>query len=110
TFTNGQVMIGAGDFTFYVKTGYLIEEGKITSPIKDVNIIGNGPKVLADIKMVGNDFAMDTGGWTCGKRGQGVPVGLGMPTVKVGKITIGGTSKTKKSGETIDFANGEVPA
>ncbi|RQV96822.1 MAG: TldD/PmbA family protein [Calditrichaeota bacterium] len=90
TFTNGQVFIGAGDFTFYVKSGYLIEDGKMTKPIKDVNIIGNGPKVLSDITMVADDFKMDSGGWTCGKDGQGVPVSLGLPTVKVKKITVGG--------------------
>lgn len=90
TFTNGQVMIGAGDFTFYIKTGYLIEDGKLTAPIKDTNIIGNGPEVLANTDMVGNDFAFDDGGWTCGKDGQSVPVSLGMPTVRVSAITIGG--------------------
>ncbi|MCJ7552651.1 MAG: TldD/PmbA family protein, partial [Ignavibacteriaceae bacterium] len=70
TFTNGQVFIGAGDFTFYVKSGYLIEDGKITKPIKDINIIGNGPNVLKDIVMVADDFQMAEGGWTCGKNGQ----------------------------------------
>ena len=89
-FTNGQVFIGAGDFTFYVKSGFLIEDGKLTKPIKDVNIIGNGPKVLADIVMVGDDMKMAEGGWTCGKNGQGVPVSMGLPTVKVSKITVGG--------------------
>lgn len=89
-FTNGQVFIGAGDFTFYVKSGFLIEDGKLTKPIKDVNIIGNGPKVLADIIMVGDDMKMAEGGWTCGKNGQGVPVSMGLPTVKVSKITVGG--------------------
>jgi TldD protein len=89
-FTNGQVFIGAGDFTFYVKSGYLIEDGKLTKPIKDVNIIGNGPKVLRDIVMVGDDLEMAEGGWTCGKNGQGVPVSMGLPTVKVSKITVGG--------------------
>ena len=64
----------------------------MTKPIKDVNIIGNGPKVLADITMVANDFKMDEGGWTCGKDGQGVPVSLGLPTVKVAKITVGGVN------------------
>jgi TldD protein len=92
TFTNGQVFIGAGDFTFYVKTGFLIEDGKMTAPIKDINIIGNGPEVLADIVMVGNDFKMAEGGWTCGKSGQGVPVSMGLPTVKVSKITVGGVN------------------
>jgi TldD protein len=90
TFTNGQVFIGAGDFTFYVKSGYLIEDGKITKPIKDINIIGNGPKVLKDIVMVADDFQMAEGGWTCGKNGQSVPVSMGLPTVKVSKITVGG--------------------
>lgn len=93
TFTNGQVMIGAGDFTFYIKTGHLIEDGKLTKPIKDTNIIGNGPEVLERTDMVGNDFAFDEGGWTCGKDGQSVPVSLGMPTVRVSAITIGGVNK-----------------
>ena len=92
-FSNGQVNIGPGDFTFYIKNGYLIEDGRLTQPIKDVNIIGNGPEVLRNVTMVGDDFEMDRGGWTCGKRGQQVPVGLGMPTVKVSAITIGGTEK-----------------
>jgi TldD protein len=90
SFTNGQVFIGAGDFTFYVKSGFLIEDGKLTKPIKDVNIIGNGPRVLKDIVMVADDFEMAEGGWTCGKNGQGVPVSMGLPTVKVSKITVGG--------------------
>ncbi|MFH1220281.1 MAG: metallopeptidase TldD-related protein [Candidatus Eisenbacteria bacterium] len=89
-FTNGQVMIGAGDFSFYVKSGRLIEGGELTRPVKDVNIIGNGPQVLRDIVMVGNDPKMAEGGWTCGKGGQGVPVSQGLPTVKVSKITVGG--------------------
>jgi len=90
TFTNGQVKIGAGDFTFYVKQGYLIEDGKLTSPIKDINIIGNGPRVLGDIVMVADDMEMSEGGWTCGKSGQGVPASMGQPTVKVSSITVGG--------------------
>jgi TldD protein len=89
-FTNGQVNIGPGDFTFYVKAGHLIENGKITAPIKDVNIIGNGPEVLGRITMVGNDMKMAEGGWTCGKGGQGVPVSQGMPSVLVSAITVGG--------------------
>ena len=89
-FTNGQVKIGAGDFTFYVKNGYLIEDGKLTRPITDVNIIGNGPKVLEKIDMVAGDLAFDEGGWNCGKDGQSVPVSLGMPTVRVAQITVGG--------------------
>jgi len=89
-FTNGQVHIGAGDFTFYVKSGSLIENGKITAPIKDVNIIGNGPEVLSRVTMVANDMKMAEGGWTCGKNGQGVPVSQGMPSVLVSSITVGG--------------------
>jgi TldD protein len=89
-FTNGQVQIGAGDFTFYVKNGYLIEDGKLTRPIKDVNIIGNGPKVLEKVDMVSDDLVIDEGGWTCGKDGQSVPVSQGMPTVRVASITVGG--------------------
>ena len=92
SFTNGQVQIGAGDFTFYIKTGYLIEDGKLTTPIKDVNLIGNGPRVLQDVVMVGDDLEIDQGGWTCGKDGQSVPVSLGLPTLKISAITVGGIS------------------
>lgn len=91
-FTNGQVQIGAGDFTFFVKSGYLIEDGKLTQPIKDINIIGNGPKALADITMVGNNLELDNGTWTCGKDGQGCPVSQGMPSALVSKLTVGGES------------------
>ena len=89
-FSNGQVQIGAGDFTFFVKTGYMIENGKLTQPIKDINIIGNGPKALADITMIGNNLKIDNGAWTCGKDGQRVPVGQGIPSVLVKKLTVGG--------------------
>jgi TldD protein len=89
-FSNGQVNIGPGDFTFFVKFGYLIENGKFTRPIKDVNIIGNGPQALADIVMVADDKRMSEGAGTCGKDGQGVPVTMGMPTIKVKKLTVGG--------------------
>jgi TldD protein len=90
SFSNGQVQIGAGDFTFYVTNGWLIEDGKLTRPVKDVNIIGNGPKVLSLIDMVADDLTIDEGGWTCGKNGQSVPVSQGMPTVRVASITVGG--------------------
>ncbi len=90
TFANGAVAIGAGDFSFYVRLGWLIEGGRLTRPIKDVNLIGNGPKVLEAIKMVGSDLEVDEGGWTCGKEGQGVPVSQGMPTVLVEKLSVGG--------------------
>jgi TldD protein len=91
-FANGQVSIGAGDFTFYVKNGWLIEDGKLTRPVKDVNIIGNGPKALERVDMVADDLAIDEGGWTCGKDGQSVPVSQGLPTVRVSSMTVGGRS------------------
>lgn len=90
TYTNGQVQIGAGDYTFYVKNGWLVEGGKVTAPIKDVNIIGNGPESLKRITMAANDARLDTGGWTCGKNGQRVPVSQGIPTVLVSSMTVGG--------------------
>lgn len=89
-FTNGQVQIGAGDFTFYVSSGYMIENGKLTQPIKDINIIGNGPKALADIVMVADNPKIDNGTWTCGKDGQSCPVTCGMPSALVKKLTVGG--------------------
>lgn len=88
-FSNGQVKIGEGDFTFYVKSGRLIEGGRLTAPVKDINIIGNGPEALADIVAVGNDLRIDNGTWTCGKD-QNVPVSCGIPTVLVKKLTVGG--------------------
>jgi TldD protein len=91
-FTNGEVHIGPGDFSFYVKSGRLIEGGRLTRSVKDINVIGNGPQVLKDIVMVGNDLKLAEGGWTCGKNGQGVPVSQGLPTVKVSKITVGGVT------------------
>ncbi|CCZ48449.1 uncharacterized protein BN750_00413 [Bacteroides sp. CAG:661] len=90
SFTNGQVQIGAGDFTFFVKSGYLIEDGKLTQPIKDINIIGNGPKALADITMVADNAKIDNSTWTCGKDGQSCPVTCGMPSALVSKLTVGG--------------------
>jgi TldD protein len=92
-FANGEVAIGAGDYSFYVKTGYLIEKGKLTRPVKDANLIGNGPDSLSKVVMVGRDAALDQGGWTCGKDGQGIPVGLGLPTVKVSSIIVGGVNQ-----------------
>lgn len=88
-FSNGQVQIGEGDFTFFVKSGFLIEDGRLTMPVKDINIIGNGPKALADITAVGNDPKVDEGAWTCGK-GQSCPVSCGIPTVLVNNLTVGG--------------------
>lgn len=88
-FSNGQVRIGEGDFTFFVKSGRLIENGRLTAPVKDINIIGNGPRALADIAAVGNDLKIDDGTWTCGKE-QNVPVSCGIPTVLVKNLTVGG--------------------
>lgn len=91
-FSNGQVNIGPGDFTFFVKFGYLIENGRFTSPIKDINIIGNGPQALADITMVADDLKISNSTWVCGKDGQGVPVTMGLPTVKIRKLNVGGVN------------------
>ena len=88
-FANGQVKIGEGDFTFYVKSGFLIENGRLTQPVKDLNIIGNGPKALADIRAVAGDLKVDNGTWTCGKE-QSVAVSCGIPSVLIGKLTVGG--------------------
>ena len=91
-FSNGQVQIGAGDFTFFVKSGYLIEKGKLTTPIKDINIIGNGPQALADMTMAANNYEINNGTWTCGKDRQSVPVTCGLPSVLVKKLTVGGSN------------------
>jgi TldD protein len=87
----GQVNTATGDFVFGMTEAYLIENGEITEPIREGNLIGNGPKVLVDIDAVGNDFAMGHPG-TCGKDGQGVPVGDGVPTLRVKALTVGGTA------------------
>jgi TldD protein len=87
----GQVNTATGDFVFGMTEAYLIEDGQITEPIREGNLIGNGPKVLQDIDALGNDFAMGSPG-TCGKDGQGVPVGDGVPTLRVARLTIGGTA------------------
>lgn len=92
SFANGEVQIGAGDFSFYVQSGYLIENGRLTAPVKDINLIGNGPEVLTNVVMVADDLKLAERGGTCGKNGQWVPVSLGLPTVKVSSITVGGIS------------------
>jgi TldD protein len=88
----GQVNTATGDFVFGMTEAYMIEDGQLTGPIRDANLIGNGPQVLRDIDALGDDFAM---GWpgTCGKQGQGVPVGMGQPTLRVRGLTIGGTAR-----------------
>ena len=89
--SNGQVKIGEGDFAFYVSQGRLIESGKLGAPIKDVNIMGNGPRMLANITMLANDFAFHEGGaGACGKDGQAAPVGFGQPSCLVKSLTVGG--------------------
>jgi TldD protein len=88
----GQVNTATGDFVFGMTEAYLIEDGRITEPLRDANLIGNGPEVLRNIDVVGNDFAMGSPG-TCGKDGQGVPVGDGQPTLRVTGLTVGGTAR-----------------
>jgi TldD protein len=91
-FGGGQVDITSGKFVFSASEAFLIEDGKITRPVKGATLIGNGPDVLTRVSMVGNDLALDEGIGTCGKEGQSVPVGVGAPTLKVDEITVGGTT------------------
>jgi TldD protein len=91
SFGGGQVDITNGDFVFSLTESYLIEDGKITAPLKGVNLIGNGPETLREVVMLGNDVTLSDGIWTCGKDGQSVPVGVGCPTIKIAEITVGGT-------------------
>jgi len=91
-FGGGQVDITSGKFVFSASEAYLIENGKITRPVKGATLIGNGPDVLTKVSMVGNDMALDSGVRTCGKDGQSVPVGVGQPTLKIDGLTVGGTS------------------
>jgi len=87
----GQVDITSGKFVFSTSEAYLIENGKITTPVKGATLIGNGPEAMARVSMVGNDLSLDSGVGTCGKDGQSVPVGVGQPTLKIDVITVGGT-------------------
>jgi len=91
-FGGGQVDITNGKFVFSASEAYLIEDGKVTQPVKGATLIGNGPEALKYVSMVGNDLALDEGIGTCGKAGQSVPVGVGMPTVKLDRMTVGGTT------------------
>lgn len=91
SYSGGQVNISNGDFVFSVTEAYLIENGHITTSLKNVMLIGNGPDVLSKVTRVANDYRLSDGRWTCGKDGQSVPVGVGMPTVLVSSITVGGT-------------------
>jgi len=98
SFGGGQVDISNGQFVFEVVEGYLIENGKITAPVKGATLIGSGPQVLERVVMVGNDLALDSGIGTCGKDGQSVPVGVGTPTCKISGITVGGTAVSGPAG------------
>ena len=91
SFGGGQVDITNGKFVFSTSEAYLIEDGKITRPVKGATLIGNGPEILTRVSMVGHDLKLDEGIGTCGKDGQSVPVGVGLPTIKVDEITVGGT-------------------
>jgi TldD protein len=92
-FGGGQVDITNGKFVFSASEAYLIEDGKITAPVRDATLIGNGPDALKYVSMVGHDLKLDQGIGTCGKDGQSVPVGVGMPTIKLDKMTVGGTGR-----------------
>ena len=91
-FGGGQVDITSGKFVFSASEAYLIEKGRVTSPVKGAMLIGDGPEALLRISMVGNDLELDTGVGTCGKEGQSVPVGVGQPTLKIDELTVGGTA------------------
>jgi TldD protein len=91
-FGGGQVDITSGKFVFSTSEAYMIEDGKITYPVKGATLIGNGPEALTRISMIGNDMALDPGVGVCGKEGQSVPVGVGQPTVRIDGLTVGGTA------------------
>jgi TldD protein len=90
-FGGGQVDITNGKFVFTTSEAYLIEDGKITAPVKGATLIGNGPVSLTKVTAVGNDLKLDEGVGVCGKNGQSVPVGVGMPTLRISEMTVGGT-------------------
>src|SRR5205085_7693717 len=90
-FGGGQVDITSGKFVFSASEAYLIEDGKITAPVKGATLIGDGPTVLRQVSMVGNDLELDQGVGICGKDGQSIPVSVGLPTIKIQEITVGGT-------------------
>ena len=91
-FGGGQVDITSGNFVFSASESYLIEDGKITRPVRNATLIGNGPEAMRHVSMVGNDLKLDQGIGVCGKEGQSVPVGVGIPTVRIDKMTVGGTA------------------
>ena len=91
-FGGGQVDITSGKFVFSAAEAYMIEDGKISYPVKGATLIGNGPEVLTRVSMIGNDMTLDPGVGTCGKEGQSVPVGVGQPTLRIDGLTVGGTA------------------
>jgi TldD protein len=91
SFGGGQVDITNGKFVFSASEAYLIEDGRVTAPVKGATLIGSGPEVLTRVSMIGNDLALDSGVGTCGKNGQSVPVGVGQPTLRIDGLTVGGT-------------------
>ena len=91
-FSGGQVDITSGKFVFSANEAYLVENGKVTVPVKGAMLIGDGPEALHKISMVGNNLELDTGIGVCGKEGQSVPVGVGQPTLKIDELTVGGTA------------------
>jgi TldD protein len=91
-FGGGQVDITSGNFVFSASESYLIEDGKITRPVRGATLIGNGPESMKNVSMVGNDLQLDEGIGICGKEGQSVPVGVGIPTVRIDRMTVGGTA------------------
>jgi TldD protein len=90
-FGGGQVDITSGKFVFSASEAYLIEDGRITAPVKGATLIGNGPDALTRVSRVGHDLKLDEGIGTCGKDGQSVPVGVGLPTIRIDGLTVGGT-------------------
>jgi TldD protein len=92
SFGGGQVDITSGKFVFSCTEAYQIEDGRIGAPLKGATLIGNGPDVLTKVSMIGNDMELDPGIGTCGKEGQGVPVGVGQPTLLIDNMTVGGTA------------------
>jgi TldD protein len=91
-FGGGQVDITSGKFVFSASESYMIEDGRVTYPVKGATLIGNGPDALTRVSMIGNDLALDPGIGTCGKEGQSVPVGVGQPTMRIDGLTVGGTA------------------
>jgi TldD protein len=91
-FSGGQVDITSGQFVFSASEAYLIEDGRITRPVKGATLVGHGPEIMQKISMIGNNLLLDPGIGVCGKDGQSVPVGVGQPTLKIDAMTVGGTA------------------